>query len=44
VIYDSSGEIGNQLKMITLFSNAKEPEKQLYIKAQITNELIEINS
>ena len=44
VIYDSSGEVGNQLKTITLFTNAKEPEKQLFFKAQVTNELIEINS
>lgn len=42
VIYDSSGDVGNQLKTITLFSNAKE--KQLFIKAQVTNELIELYS
>jgi len=44
VIYNSSGEVGKQLKTITLYSNADQPEKQLFIKATITNELIEINS
>ena len=44
VIYDSSGETGNQLKTITLFSNTEEKEKQLFIKAQVTNELIELYS
>lgn len=44
VIYDSSGEIGKQLKTITIFSNADQAQKQLYIKANVTNELIEINS
>ena len=44
VIYDSSGEVGKQLKTITVFSNAEQPKKQLFIKANITNELIEIYS
>ena len=44
VIYNSSGEVGKQLKTITLFSNASEPKKLIYIKANITNEIIEINS
>lgn len=44
VIYNSSGEVGKQLKTITLFSNADQPKKQLFIKANITNELIEIYS
>jgi len=44
VIYNSSGEVGRQLKTITLFSNADQPEKQLFIKANITNGIIEINS
>lgn len=44
VIYNSSGEVGKQLKTITLFSNADQSEKQLFIKANITNELIEIYS
>ena len=44
VIYNSAGEVGKQLKIITLFSNADQPKKQLYIRANITNELIEINS
>lgn len=44
VIYNSSGEVGRQLKTITLYSNADQPEKQLFIKANITNEIIEINS
>ena len=44
VIYNSAGEVGKQLKTITLFSNADQPKKLLYIKANITNELIEIYS
>jgi hypothetical protein len=44
VIYDSAGEVGNQLKTITVTSNAEQPKKQLFIKAKVTNELIEIYS
>lgn len=44
VIYNSAGEVGKQLKTITIFSNAEEPEKQIFIKATITNEFIEIYS
>jgi len=44
VIYDSAGENGRQLKTITIFSNAETPKKQLFIKANITNEIIKINS
>ena len=44
VIYNSSGEVGKQLKVITLFSNAENAQKQIFIKADVTNELIEINS
>lgn len=44
VIYNSAGEVGKQLKTITIFSNAEEPEKKIFIKATITNELIEIYS
>lgn len=44
VIYDSSGEVGNQLKIITLYSNEEKPERQLFIKAQVSNEIIELNS
>ena len=44
VIYNTAGEIGIQLKTITLYSNAEQPVKQLYIKANVTNELIEIYS
>ena len=44
VIYNSTGEVGRQLKTITVFSNADQPEKQLFIKANVTNEIIEINS
>jgi len=44
VIYNSAGEVGKQLKIITLFSNADQQKKIFYIKATITNELIEINS
>jgi hypothetical protein len=44
VIYNSAGEVGRQLKTITLFSNADQPKKQLFIKANVTNELIEIYS
>jgi len=44
VIYNSAGEVGRQLKTITLFSNAEPPQKQLLIKANVTNEIIELNS
>ncbi|MDO9040575.1 MAG: DUF1573 domain-containing protein [Bacteroidota bacterium] len=44
VIYNSAGEVGKQLKTITLFSNADQPKKQLFIRANVTNELIEIYS
>lgn len=44
VIYNSAGEVGRQLQTITIFSNADQPEKQIFIKANITNELIEIYS
>ena len=44
VIYNSAGEVGKQLKTITLFSDTDEPKKMLFIKANITNELIEIYS
>ena len=44
VIYNSSGEVGRQLKRIILFSNAEPTQKELYIKADVTNEIIEINS
>jgi hypothetical protein len=44
VIYNSAGEVGNQLKTITITTNAEQPKKQLYIKAKVTNELIEIYS
>ncbi len=44
VIYNSAGEVGRQLKTITILSNAEKPEKQLFIKANVTNDIIEINS
>jgi len=44
VIYNSAGEVGRQLKTITLFSNAEPAQKQLYLKANVTNEIIELNS
>lgn len=44
VIYNSAGETGRQLKAITLFSNAQPAEVKLYIKADVKNEIIEINS
>lgn len=44
VIYDSSGDTGRQLKTIILFSNAEQAEQKLYIKADVSNEIIEINS
>ena len=44
VIYNSAGEVGRQLKTITLFSNAEKPEMQIFIRANVTNDLIEINS
>lgn len=44
VIYNSSGETGKQLKAISIKSNAETPTKQIFIKADVTNEIIEINS
>jgi len=44
VIYNSAGEVGRQLKTITLFSNAEPAQKHLYLKANVTNEIIELNS
>jgi len=44
VIYNSAGEVGRQLKIITLISNAEQAKKQLFIRAKVTNEVIEINS
>lgn len=44
VIYNSAGEVGRQLKTITLFSNAETAQKQIYLKANVTNEIIELNS
>jgi len=44
VIYNSAGEVGRQLKTITITSNAETPKKQLMIRANVTNEIIEINS
>lgn len=44
VIYNSAGETGKQLHTITIFSDADQPKKQLYIRATVKNELIEIYS
>jgi hypothetical protein len=44
VIYNSAGEVGRQLKVITFFSNAEKPEQQIFIKANVTNDIIELNS
>jgi len=44
VIYNSAGEVGNQLKTITITTNAEPAQKQLFIRANITNDLIKIYS
>jgi len=44
IVYNSAGEVGNQLKTITITSNAEQPKKQLFIKAKVTNEIIELYS
>jgi len=44
IVYNSAGEVGNQLKTITITTNADEPKKQLFIKAKVTNEIIELYS
>ena len=44
VIYNSAGEVGKQLKTITLISNAVQTKKQLFIKANVTNDTIELYS
>lgn len=44
VIFDSSGEVGKIIKTITIITNAEEAPRQIFIKANVTNELIEIYS
>jgi hypothetical protein len=44
VIYNSAGEVGKQLKTITITSDAEQTQKQLFIRANVTNEVIEIYS
>ena len=44
VIFKSAGEVGKVLKTISITSNAEQAQKQIYIKANVTNELIEIYS
>lgn len=44
VIYNSAGEVGRQLKTITLISNAEPTQKHLYLKANVTNDIIELKS
>ncbi len=44
VIYNSAGEVGKELKTITLFSNADQSKKQIFIRANVTNEVIKIYS
>jgi hypothetical protein len=44
VIFNSAGEVGKILKTITITSNAEIAQKQIYIRANVSNELIEIYS
>src|ERR1035437_2189243 len=44
VIYNSAGEVGKQLKTITITSNAEKTKVQLFIRANVTNEIIKLNS
>lgn len=44
VVYNSAGEVGKQLKTITITTNAEPSQKQIFIKANVSNELIEIYS
>jgi len=44
VIYNSAGEVGKQLKTITVFSNSEPAQKQIFIRANVTNEAIELYS
>lgn len=44
VTYNSAGEVGKQLKSVTLFSNADKPEKQLFIRANVSNDVLNIYS
>lgn len=44
VIFNSAGEVGNQLKTVTIFSNAETPKKEIYIRASVSNEMIELYS
>jgi hypothetical protein len=44
IIYNTSGEVGKQLKTITVFSDADKPEKQLFFEANVENDAIKIYS
>lgn len=44
VIFNSAGEVGKVLKAITITSNAEQAQIQIFIKANVTNEFIEIYS
>jgi hypothetical protein len=44
VIFDSAGEVGKLLKTITISTNAQHASIQLFIRANVTNEMIEIYS
>jgi hypothetical protein len=44
VTFNSAGEVGKVLKTITITSNAEATQRQLFIRANVSNELIEIYS
>jgi hypothetical protein len=44
VIFKTAGEVGKVLKTIVIYSNAEQEKKQLFLKANVNNELIEIFS
>lgn len=44
VTYNTAGEVGKQLKTITVFSDADKPEKQLFFTADVESDMLKIYS
>lgn len=44
VTYNTAGEVGKQLKTITVFSDADKPEKQLFFTANVDSDVLKIYS
>lgn len=44
VIYNSAGEVGKQLKTVTVFANTLKKKIEFHIAADVKNEWIELNN